>query len=681
MEALHKILLFGVLFSILATCTLQDTMTVDQVIRDGDTLVSAREVYELGFFSPGSSKNRYLGIWYKNILPQTVVWVANRETPITDSSGVFTLATNGSLLVIAGSNNTVVWSSNTSLVSPTTINPVAQLLDMGNLVVRRSGEESFIWQSFDYPGDTFLPGMKFGKDLVSGLDRRYRSWKSLDDPSPGEFVGFMDTNGFPQLIEDNGSIPLMRYGPWNGNSFNGLSYHQPNSPFKHEFVFNDKEVYYMYTIVNTNSFISRIYVNPQGDFYRLTWIEQQWKPYWQAKPDMQCVAYGLCGPNGMCNAYNSPACSCMQGFEPRNPDEWSASVWSSGCRRRTPLDCPTKDGFQEFINVRLPDTRRSWYNMSMTLSECANVCKNNCSCIAYSNIYITNGSGCLLWFGDLVDVATVIQSQTLYVRMAQSDITNVPVTEPTSKPSYNKKRGIIVVLLSISSCLVIVIVILAIVYAWSKKRRYIEKTPDELTKTIDEDSIMESQHDDDTELSYFSLAEISKSTNDFSEDKKLGQGGFGPVYMGMLDDGREIAVKKLSKTSTQGVNEFRNELKFIAKLQHRNLVKLLGYCNEGDESMLIYEYMPNKSLDLLIFDKIRSVKLDWSNRFHIIHGIVRGLLYLHHDSRLKIVHRDLKASNILLDADMNPKISDFGLARMFRDQENAANTSKVVGTL
>ncbi|KAI7753022.1 hypothetical protein M8C21_016777 [Ambrosia artemisiifolia] len=681
MEALHKLLLFGVLFSILATCTSQDTMTVDQVIRDGDTLVSAREVYELGFFSPGSSKNRYLGIWYKNILPQTVVWVANRETPITDSSGVFTLATNGSLLVIAGSNNTVVWSSNTSLVSPTTINPVAQLLDMGNLVVRRNGEESFIWQSFDYPGDTFLPGMKFGKDLVSGLDRRYRSWKSLDDPSPGEFVGFMDTNGFPQLIEDNGSIPLMRYGPWNGNSFNGLSYHQPNSPFKHEFVFNDKEVYYMYTIVNTNSFISRIYVNPQGDFYRLTWIEQQWKPYWQAKPDMQCFAYGICGPNGMCNASNSPACSCMQGFEPRNPDEWSASVWSSGCRRRTPLDCPTKDGFQEFINVRLPDTRRSWYNMTMTLDECASACKNNCSCIAYSNIYITNGSGCLLWFGDLVDVATVIQSQPLYVRMAQSDITNVPVTEPTSKPSSNKKRGIIVVLLSISSCLVIVIVILAIVYAWSKKRRYIVKTPDELTKTIDEDSIMESQHDDDTELSYFSLAEISKSTNDFSEDKKLGQGGFGPVYMGMLDDGREIAVKKLSKTSTQGVNEFRNELKFIAKLQHRNLVKLLGYCNEGDESMLIYEYMPNRSLDLLIFDKIRSVKLDWSNRFHIIHGIVRGLLYLHHDSRLKIVHRDLKASNILLDADMNPKISDFGLARMFRDQENAANTSKVVGTL
>nr|GFA83058.1 G-type lectin S-receptor-like serine/threonine-protein kinase At4g27290 [Tanacetum cinerariifolium] len=109
-------------------------------------------------------------------------------------------------------------------------------------------------------------------------------------------------------------------------------------------------------------------------------------------------------------------------------------------------------------------------------------------------------------------------------------------------------------------------------------------------------------HHDDTELSYFSLTEISKSTNDFSDDNKLGEGGFGPVYMGVLDDGREIAVKRLSKTSRHGLNEFKNELKFIAKLQHRNLVKLLGYCNQGDESMLIYEYMPNKSLDLFIFD-------------------------------------------------------------------------------
>ncbi|KAJ0771190.1 putative protein kinase RLK-Pelle-DLSV family [Helianthus annuus] len=670
MAALYNLVLFCVLFSILATCTVQDTITVDQVIRDGDTLVSASEIYELGFFSPGRSTNRFMGIWYKNISPQTVVWVANRETPITDLSGVFRVATNGSLLVIAGSNKTTVWSSET----PTTINPVAQLLDSGNLVVRRNGEESFIWQSFDYPGDTFLPGMKLGKDLVSGLDRRWRPWKSLDDPSPGEFEGLMDTNGFPQVFVDHGSVPLTRSGPWNGNTFSGNPSHSPSSPINLKFVFDDKEVYFMFTIAN-NSLLSRAYMNPEGYFLHMIWVDRshQWFTYWQQYINI-CTRFGLCGPNGWCNPDNSPSCSCMEGFEPRQPADWSASDWSSGCQRRTPLECPKGDGFRVFKNIKLPDTRRSWYNRSMTLDECMSTCKSNCSCIAYANIEITRGgSGCLLWFDDLVDVRTVEEGQDLYVRMSQSDIT---INESTSKPSYNKKRGIIIAAVSISSCLVTIILILVIVYAWNKK-----KTPDERIKIVDEEYNKQSQHDDDMELSYFSLVEISMSTKDFSNDKKLGQGGFGPVYKGVLDDGREIAVKKLSKTSRQGVNEFRNELKFIAKLQHRNLVKLLGYCNEGDESMLIYEYMPNKSLDLFIFDKIRSLTLDWSNRFHIINGIIRGLLYLHHDSRFKIVHRDLKASNILLDVDMNPKISDFGLARMFRDQENEANTNRVVGTL
>ncbi|XP_059643759.1 uncharacterized protein LOC132285587 [Cornus florida] len=213
-----------------------------------------------------------------------------------------------------------------------------------------------------------------------------------------------------------------------------------------------------------------------------------------------------------------------------------------------------------------------------------------------------------------------------------------------------------------------------------------EREKDEAKITISNEYIeaieveLENEGNSGRDLKALSFASIMSATDGFALRNKLGEGGFGPVFKGKLPGGQEVAVKRLSTSSGQGLIEFKNELTVIAKLQHTNLVRLLGYCIQGDEKMLIYEYMPNKSLDYFLFDPRKGGQLTWERRFNIIEGIAQGILYLHKYSRLRIIHRDLKASNILLDENMNPKISDFGLARIFKQNESVANTKRVVGT-
>ncbi|XP_050108764.1 cysteine-rich receptor-like protein kinase 10 [Malus sylvestris] len=146
------------------------------------------------------------------------------------------------------------------------------------------------------------------------------------------------------------------------------------------------------------------------------------------------------------------------------------------------------------------------------------------------------------------------------------------------------------------------------------------------------------------EYPYISLASIHAATDKFSDSNKLGEGGFGPVYKGVLSDGKEVAIKRLSSCSEQGSEEFTNEVRLLMKLQHKNLVRLLGFCVEGKEKLLVYEYLPNSSLNVFLFDSEKRAQLDWSRRVNIISGIARGILYLHEDSRLQIIHRDLKSS-------------------------------------
>ncbi|XP_059452521.1 G-type lectin S-receptor-like serine/threonine-protein kinase SD1-13 [Corylus avellana] len=182
------------------------------------------------------------------------------------------------------------------------------------------------------------------------------------------------------------------------------------------------------------------------------------------------------------------------------------------------------------------------------------------------------------------------------------------------------------------------------------------------------------------DILYFHLERIVVATDGFSYANMIGKGGFGYVYKGTFLGGQQIAVKRLSSASSQGFQEFKNEVALIKNLQHRNIVRLRGYCMEGDEKILLYEYMRKGSLDSFIFDRNPSKYLDWEMRVNIIWGIARGLLYLHHDSRLRIIHRDLKPSNILLDEEMNPKIADFGCATIAEGKNIEARTMRIVGT-
>lgn len=661
-------LCIAVVLCLVITCTTAvDTISANQTIKDGETIVSNQETFELGFFSPKNSTNRYVGIWYKRVSQGTVIWVANRNTPITDTSGELTLTLQG-VLMIRNVSGDIIWTSGNMSVN----NPVCQLLETGNLIVRDGQDgtlEDPIWQSFDFPTDTFVPGMKFGKDLVTGVERHFTSWKSEDDPSLGEYTVWIDIQGYPQMIVRDGSNKTrFRAGPWNGIRFSGEPNTRPNSIYRFGFVLNEKEMYYHFDLVNTSVF-TRLVITPTGSFERLLWIEsrQEWLVYMTPQTD-NCDRYALCGSFASCSINNSPACGCLRGFEPTSPDQWNVADWSQGCKRSTPLNCGPDEGFRKFSSIKLPDTQRSWFDLTMKLDECARMCKRNCSCTAYTAQNITGkGSGCLLWFGDLMDIRTFTENgQDLYIRMPASEL---------GKGKSSSAR-LIKIIVPIISVLLVIILSLCVFYRYKKRKLKQQGT---LEKDNGHDPDNEDSKDD-LELPLVDFHILRKATNNFSENNKLGEGGFGPVYKGVLENGQEVAVKRLSRTSTQGLSEFKNEVITIAKLQHRNLVKLLGCCIKGAERMLVYEYMRNKGLDSFIFDGTQSKVLDWPTRFQIIKGIARGLLYLHQDSRLRIIHRDLKVSNILLDDDMIPKISDFGMARSFGGNEMEANTNRVVGT-
>uniref|UniRef100_A0A0D9V6J5 non-specific serine/threonine protein kinase n=1 Tax=Leersia perrieri TaxID=77586 RepID=A0A0D9V6J5_9ORYZ len=558
---------------VLSTCCMSSTITTDsllpnQKISDGQTIVSVNETFILGFFSPGASTYRYVGIWYNHVPNRTVVWVANRNNLILDTSGVLMFDNSGKLIILDGRGSlfTVAYGSGAK-------DTEAAILDSGNLVLRSVSNWSRVrWQSFDHPTDTWLPGMNLG--FVGAQNQLLTSWRSSDDPAIGDYSFGLDPNDKTNFfIWERGNV-FYKSGPWNGDWYD----------------FTESQSLSMRFVTNDNLTTLNYYTIPVGG-----------------------IASGFC------------------------------------------LGAGHREAAKHIVHVEL---LASVLNIQASKTV-ANAQKDLIQEMELDGLVAIPGEDdeCNLWYGTIMHLREQQSGDAVanfYLRLAASEL------ESTGAP-------VVLIAATVSSVAFLIFAsLLFLLWIWRKKRKAKEVDTDSAIKLLESELT-------GTHFTSFCFSEIADATCNFLPENKLGEGGFGPVYKGNLPEGQEIAVKRLAAHSGQGILEFKNEIMLIAKLQHRNLVRLLGCCIQGEEKILIYEYMPNKK-------QSRREMLDWATRINIIEGIAQGLLYLHKHSRFRIIHRDLKASNILLDIDMNPKISDFGLARIFGSKETEANTKRVVGT-
>ncbi|KAB5534396.1 hypothetical protein DKX38_017482 [Salix brachista] len=387
-----------------ASCFENDIINQTHFISDSKTesLVSSNGNFKLGFFSPGNSPSRYIGIWFNKIPKQTVVWVANREIPLKNSAGIFKITADGNMAVVDSKGRTPLWSTN---ISMSNANSTAKLLPSGNLVLvvkNNSGNsESIVWQSFDYPTDTILPGMRFGLDRETGLNQFLTSWKSSDEPAHGDFSFGLNPNASPQYFLYRNSYPYWRGGPWNGRSLSGTpdistrvknnlaDFSNEAGLFNYSFVSNKQGTYITFHPRNTSVF-STLVVEPTGIVKRVIWREdsQDWALFW-LEPDDSCDVYANCGSYSICNFNNAIKCSCLPGFEPLSPHDWHTR-------------CGEGEGFLKMANVKIPDASRARAYASLSLKDCEMECLRSCNCSGYASLDINNeGQGCLAWYGIL----------------------------------------------------------------------------------------------------------------------------------------------------------------------------------------------------------------------------------------------------------------------------------------
>jgi len=359
----------------------REFLVMGQSVRISDTLVSYGGNYELGFFTrsrENSTKYYYVGIWFKKVANDKIVWVANREYAPQTSSAFLTIHDDGNIVIIDGGMMRYVTGAPSNNNS---ISTYATLLDTGNLVLVNNSNQVILWQSFDNPTDTLLPGMNIGHDTVTGCNWSLRSWKRTDDPSPGPFTLRYDS-GVGYLSDSNGSNVV-----WISNFSIQEFFNQVDLKLKPSYGLK-----YATLPIDRNF---RFILEASGDLKYQAWSKESRQFIFQKS--YQCVTNNSCGNFSVCNPQAVDACQCLDGFEKSDADSWSKGDRSAGCQRINKLSCNTNNITNEFhpLNISVESPPHHVHRQVDKLSQCTDICFTNCSCVLYA-YDISNGS-CMLW--------------------------------------------------------------------------------------------------------------------------------------------------------------------------------------------------------------------------------------------------------------------------------------------
>ncbi|GLJ51288.1 hypothetical protein SUGI_1090820 [Cryptomeria japonica] len=439
-----------------------DTLLVGSSLSGNQTLISRNGTFAFGFFNPSGTNNWYIGIWYAPTSQKAIVWVANRDDPVTNMPGVLKFSRGGHLTLLDRKGRSV-WSSDNGQKGSRAV-----ITDSGNFIVLGAHNESaIVWESFAHPTDTLLPDAKLWKGMT------LTSWKSSSDPASGPFSFRMDVSpGKTELMMlFNNTVPYWSSGECIGyighNYFTKVQELEGQMKVKTSCVRLSPSRIYVYFGLNPidHMITGRLLLNDNGEFELYYWMDDgRWSLRWSIYRG-QCSDYDICGAYGLCNA--NDVCSCVQGFMPKHG---SQGWWSTGCTRRKPLHCSvtegTTDGFLEAKNRYLPEKEAVLINNEPKQQGCRTACLHNCSCTAFAFAY-SDPPVCRLWFGDLFGMSVLSQGQSVFVRLAASEF------PPLISEQSNKTPALTILLSAAASFFVVSALLSASFILW--KRRGLSK--------------------------------------------------------------------------------------------------------------------------------------------------------------------------------------------------------------